>query len=243
MRKIILTAAACAMLFAGAAVAADEDEELVTDSWYLYRSTRHDVTGYIHLTRRDTDDEHTPVVLIADQRFVFRGRPLSLEMTLLCRDNAHLSPVRIVCRGSGGDEFGTFSAVVEDGVLKAEIGKRKIEREMPDGTATFLGLLEIVRRRPFDDEEPFEFHCLEASELNLKMDHRLDYVGEEELSIDGRKQSLHKFKHTGAGSNPAYYWVSEQRELVRVLLDDCKELSLTTEEKAKQALNKALGLD
>jgi hypothetical protein len=45
---------------------------------------------------------------------------------------------------------------------------------------------------------------------------------------------LHKFEESGEGINPIQYWVNDERELVRVVMDGRKEFLLTTEEKAKK---------
>ncbi len=108
--------------------------------------------------------------------------------------------------------------------------------KIPERTVTDLALFEVVKTVPFDTDKPFDFNSLEASELNVKQNHRLRYLGEEELIVAGKMTTLHKFEHTGGGIRAGYFWLNDKHELIRVLMDDRKEFLLTTKDKALAAL-------
>ena len=213
-----------------------------TDEWYKWSSLRSkEATGYFHMAKGASPDKATPVVFTHEFVLSYQGKLMSLKMQTWSRNDEWFTPVRIMSEGQGNDEFGTFEARIDwpvgdakgAGRLRAMIGTRKIEFEMPARTSTAFSIFEIVKGRPFDAEKVFEFNSLEAEELNLKKDHKLTYVGPEELEVSGEKVKLHKFEQTEGGRTPVQYWVNEGHELVRVLMDGSKEFLLTTEEKAK----------
>ena len=234
-----LVSAALVIVVSAAVFAAPKDDKTTTDDWYLW-SLKGQPAGYFHAVRKASGDKAAPVLLVHEFVLNWRGKRMSLKMQTLCRDDDCFTPVKIVSEGEGDDEFQSFVATIRwtrdpdaPGKLTTTVNGRRVEIELPRRTVTWFALFEIVRRLPFDGEKVFEFHSLEAEELNLKRDHKLTYVGTEELEISGKKTMLHKFEHTGRGSKPAQYWVNEDRQLVRVLVDGRKEFLLTTQEQAK----------
>ena len=224
-----------------------------TDEWYKWSALgRAEATGYFHVVKAASGEKEAPVVFTHEFVAKLQGKRMSLKMQTWCRNDEWFTPMRIVSEGQGSDEFNTFEARINwpagegAGRLTARVNTRKevavqvlggmvkrIEMEIPPRTATSFSVFEIVKGRPFDKEKVFEFNSLEAEELNLKKDHKLTYVGPEELEIGGEKVKLHKFEETGGGIRPTQYWVNEAHQLVRVVMDEEKEFLLTTEEKAK----------
>ena len=240
----VMASMACAVLFSALVFAEDVPAPKTTDSWYLWstQGQRDEAKGYLHIRRGSVDEKLAPVRLEIDFRIMSKGKSLRLLLQEWCKDDAWLSPVKIVSQGEGDDEFGTFTATVSRmagttaGKLSAVLKGRKVEIEVPEHTATFFGLFEVVRTLPFDKDKVFECAVLESEELNLKKDRKIVYLGEEELDVAGELMRLHKFEHTGAGRVVACYWLNDKHELLRVLIDGRKELVLTTREKAEAAL-------
>jgi hypothetical protein len=117
-------------------------------------------------------------------------------------------------------------------------GDRKVEMEIPEHTVADFALFEIVRTLPFDKEKVFELNWMKAIDLGhpwLRMDHKVAYLGREELETKGRKQTLHKFEQKGQAVESINYWVGDDRQLIRVLKDGREEFLLTTKEKALAA--------
>lgn len=241
-RRIVFATVLCAA--AALVFAADVTRPGATESWFLY-SVRGKPVGYLHATRSVSDMKLAPVLLEHEFAFDARGKRLSLKMETWCADDECLSAVKIVSKGEGDDEFGTFTATVERagegpvaGTLKVEEGDRAgFTLKIPERTVTDFALFEIVKTLPFDGDKPFDFNSLEASELNLKRDRRLRYVGEEELTVAGKKTTLRKFEHTAAGGRVVTaFWLNDKHEIIRALIDDRKEFLLTTRDKALAAL-------
>lgn len=234
--RFVVSFSAGLLLLVSACTATAETQRTPSERWYVW-SNEGKPAGYFHVERL-AGDAGAPVVLKHDFQVKWRGERVGLKMETRCMDDPWLSPVRIACEGQG-EEANTFVATIvrpkadsTAGKLTATIGARRLAIDLPEHTVTDFAMFEIVRTLPFDPDKVFEFHSLEASELNLKHDHKLVYVGTEELEIDGRRVKLHKFEETGRGIRPVYYWVSAGRELVRVLIDGRKEFLLTTREKA-----------
>ncbi len=217
-------------------------QERATDRWYTW-SLRGEPCGYFHVVRKAGTTRTAPVLFNHDFQINYRGTRLSLKMQTSCRDDALFTPLRIVSRGDGDDEVGNFAADIkwtkEGGKLAATVNGRQVQKLLPHRTVTDFALFEIVRRLPFNKDKTFEFHCLEASELNLKKNNRVRYLGREEIDLRGKKTSLHKFEQeTEHGRKPAQYWVNEGRELIRIVIDGRKEFLLSTEADAKRALER-----
>ena len=226
-------------------VFAAETDNRTTDDWYQW-SLKGQPAGYFHAVRKASGEKEAPVLLMHKFVVNWHGKRLSLLTVTRCRDDAWLTPVRIGSKGEGDDEFMTYTGGIAwppdpdaPGKLTVDVAGdqlRRIKLDLPRKTVTDFALFDIVRRLPFDKEKVFEFNCLEASELNLKKGHRLTYVGTEELELGGKKALLHKFEHSTDGRIVSVYWVNEDRQLVRLVMDERKEFLLTTEQKAKAAL-------
>jgi hypothetical protein len=211
-----------------------------TEAWYTW-SGRRGAKGFFHMVKETTDNADAPIH--CTDRFVVRlgDRRLSLSLETFCKDDGRYTPVRIKSKGEGDDEFGTFDTAITwkktaghvEGTLKTTRRGRPVTRTLPEGTVSAFSLFHVVRTLPFDKDRPFRFHSLEASELNLKKDHVLTYCGKDRIEHDGKPVEAHKFEQTGRGIRPAQYWVSENRELLRVVMDGSKEFRLATEEKAR----------
>lgn len=224
---LILVPAAC---FAQSSPAG----KVVTDRWYAF-SLSGTPAGYFHVVRRQVPGEAAPVRFEHEFAVKWRGEAMVLRMRTTCKDDPYFTPVKIISEGKG-EEVASFEAHIADGKMRVTADGKEYEEAIPEHTVTDFALLEIIRRLPFRAGVVFQFHSLEASELNLKRNHKITYVGGEELELAGKTVSLHRFEQTGEGIRPCQFWVDDQHELIRVLMDERKEVLLTTEKEAKSRL-------
>lgn len=106
--------------------------------------------------------------------------------------------------------------------------------KLPARTIPSFNLWAIIPKLPFDRKGTFKFNALDETKLYVKKNQTVNYLGTTTTSINGEKMKLHKFVHQGKGMKPAYYWVSNDRELMQVLLDDKYTFTLSTKEAALQ---------
>ena len=243
-RGVVLAIAAAlfAGLMTGVGMAQDKGWK-PTERWYTW-SMKDKPMGYYHVTLSKTDQADAPILLKSEFVLKHKGKNMSLTMEQHCRADAWLTPMRIVSRGEGNDEFKTFDAKVtwqekpgeSDGALHT--GKFTIAT-LPAHTVTDFAIFEIVRSFPPAQAETLAFNSLEASELNPKKNHRLAWKADEELTISGEKKKLRRYEQSGDGIHPISYWLDDKGELVRVLVDEEKEYLLSTEAHARQAMESA----
>jgi hypothetical protein len=69
------------------------------------------------------------------------------------------------------------------------------------------------------------FNSMETDELNYKENHYIDYVGDEVLIIEGQPVNTKKLTCNGYGSRESTYWLTEDKQLVKVLLDGYKVIT------------------
>ena len=231
-----------AQAFAAGAFAAD-GPKLLVDDWYKYTG-RRGMTGYLHVVKRRADYMVCRVALVHDFVINVKGKRLSLKLETLCKDDAFYTPVKITSKGEGDDEFGNFTADIDwrktdagtVGTLTTAINGRNRTLKLPERTITGFGLFEVVKQRPFKKDDVLKFHSLEASELNLKKDNTLTYVGEEKIRRHDWGVQTHKFEHERGGRLVTEFWLNENRQLVRVIIDGSKTMILTTKDHAQGAL-------
>ena len=68
----------------------------------------------------------------------------------------------------------------------------------------------------------------------MKKNQTINYLNKEKVTIDGEEKELHKFVHQGKGMKPAYYWVNDNKELVKILLDEKFVFTLSNKEAVLQ---------
>ena len=105
--------------------------------------------------------------------------------------------------------------------------------KMPMATIPSFNVWAIVSKLPFNKTEgTFRFNSLDETKLYVKKNQTIEYVGEEVADVNGEQQTLHKFVHDGKKMKPAYYWVNNDRELVKFILDEEFEFVMSTKEEA-----------
>ena len=149
-----------------------------------------------------------------------------MDMTQTCRRDQYLSPTLIECKGEGDDEFQTFKATFKDGKARIE-GERAEVMEIPEGTVTFFAFLRIVTQLPRQEGATYLFaSSLEASEMNLKAGYRVQVIGKETITSEGRSVTCWKISQKGGGNREQFYWVTDEGVLQRVLIDGRKQMDL-----------------
>jgi hypothetical protein len=97
--------------------------------------------------------------------------------------------------------------------------KHKSILRIPERTIPSFNVFAIVPNLKFDRKGTFKFNALDETKLYVRKNQSINYLGQEEANINGENQRLHKFVHQGRGMDPAYFWVNENKELVKILLD------------------------
>jgi len=106
---------------------------------------------------------------------------------------------------------------------------------MPKYTIPSFNVWAIVPELPFNKKEgTFRFNSLDETKLYVKQNQVIAYMGKEVLEINGIQQLTHKFSHQGKNSITSYYWVNENRELVKILLDEEFEFIRSSKKEALQ---------
>ncbi len=113
--------------------------------------------------------------------------------------------------------------------------KHESSIRVPAVTIPSFNVLAIVTNLKFDREGTFKFNSLDETKLSVKKKQTINYLGQEKVSINGGEQELHKFVHQGKGMKPAYYWVNNNKELVKILFDDKFSFTLSKKEAILQA--------
>ena len=170
-------------------------------------------------------------VLLTDEYLLsIGGKPMSLNMTQVCRKDQYLSPLKIECEGKGNDEMPTFKATIKDG--QAEIsGPGRGLKKIPEGTVTSAAFMRIVTQLPRVDGATYRYaFALEASEMNLKKDYVAKVIGKETIFCDGEPVKCWKISQNGGGIRKQFFWVTEDGILQRVLQDGRKQIDLQTGE-------------
>ena len=217
-----------------------DPKKKVENRWYTWSDGR-DAKGYFHI-RKTIDPKRKDEVLLTMEFIAnWRGKIVSLNLEETCKNDPYLTLQRIVSLGQGEDEFSDFDATIRwpeqgHGELVTTKKKRQIKLGLPRGTVGFLALFELVQGLPFKEEEVFSFHSLEESELNLKKDHKLTYKGKQRITIGEEPAELHLFEQTGKSISPCLYWLNDEHQLVRVLMDGDKEFVVVDGEAAKKGI-------
>ena len=183
--------------------------------------------GSVTLRNKLSGDQ---VILTDEYLLSIEGKPMSLNMTQVCRKDQYLSPLKIECEGKGNDEMPTFKATIKDG--QAEIsGPGRGLKKIPEGTVTSAAFMRIVTQLPRVDGATYRYaFALEASEMNLKKDYVAKVIGKETIICNGEPVKCWKISQNGGGIREQLFWVTENGILQRVLQDGRKQIDLQTGE-------------
>ena len=189
----------------------------------LFKNEEKIEMGSVTLRNKLTRDR---VILTDEYLLRFEGKPISLNMTQVCRMDQYLSPVKIEFKGKGSDEFETFKATIKDGQAKVS-GPGRGLMKIPEGTVTSAAFMRIVTQLPRVDGATYRYDfALEASEMNLKKDYIAKVIGKETIICDGVPVKCWKISQNGGGIREQLFWVTEEGILQRILMDGRKQIDL-----------------
>ncbi len=198
---------------------------------YTYEASRpggerKTIMGQLMLKTEVADD----AVLLADRvEIQFRGERLMLDLAHRCKKDNFLSPVRIDSEGEGDDEFGTFVVTIEGDEATVRSDGRERTMELPENVVTFSAFFRLVTLLPRQEGSRISFpYWLESEELNLKKDFVAECMGSDAIQSGQESVNCTKFRLTGGGNHPAYYWVDGDGVLRQVLIDERKLIRLRT---------------
>jgi len=179
------------------------------------------VLGTVSLSTELADDA---VILKDNYQMTYRGEKLSLEISHTCKQDNFLSPTRIESKGEGSDEVATFVATVANGkaTVRPQDG-RQSARDLPEGTITIAAMMRLVTLVSRTPGKTFSYkYSLESEEMNLKGNYHLEVLTPEAITSGDRQVQCSKFKLTGGGIHPVYFWVTKNGVLQRLMMDDWK---------------------
>ncbi len=218
-----------------------------------YKAT--DGSGYISLERIDIDN--TESVLNTTVNAYFGNEKLQFTTSTTCESNKLANASKIQFNGTIDSNMNPVVYNGERVKLKRNASywsfqgdfKNEITNDpevnkflypnhsavirMPLETIPSFNVWAIVPNLPFDKAEgTFKFNSLDETKLYVKKAQTVNYLGEFNTDVAGENQSLHKFVHQGKKMKPAYYWVNNDRELVKIQLDGDFEFVKSTKEEA-----------
>lgn len=116
--------------------------------------------------------------------------------------------------------------------------KHNATLKFPPRTVPFFNLWAIIPQLDFDRKGTFKFNALDETKLYVRMNRTVNYIGfTKQEEVNGKKMKLHKFALQGRGQKPTYFFVTEDRKLVKVILDRKYTFTITDKDTAlKNAL-------
>ena len=170
------------------------------------------------------------VVLNDRMEISFRGEKVSLDLTHRCKRDNYLSPIHIDSKGEGDDEFGTFVVTIDGERATVRSEGREREMELPNHVVTWSAFFRLVTLLPRQEGSRISYpYSLESEELHVKKDFLVECMGRDIVQSGPEGISCTKFRLTGRGIHPAFYWVSDDGVLRQVLIDERKLMRLVDE--------------
>jgi len=227
-----------------------------TEKIYWYTSS--DTKGFISFQKVNGDvNSKIPVTLNTNVNAQFDEEVLNFNLSTVCESEKMVDANKFVFKGTIDSNIepvqftGTKVKTVKnnisfwhfDGDFADEVetdpdfqsfafAKYNATLKIPARTIPSFNLWAIIPKLPFDRKGTFKFNALDETKLYVKKNQTVNYLGTTKTNINGEQLALHKFVHQGKGMKPAYYWVSNERELMQVLLDDKYTFTISTKEAA-----------
>ena len=221
---------------------------------YWYKSA--DNQGYISLEKSVDKDGNS--VLKTTVKANFDAEKLDFSLTTTCDSDKMINASRLDFDGTIDSNMNTVNftgkrvrttknaafwhfrgdyknKMSADPEVKEFIdSKHESSIKVPAVTIPSFNVLAIVSNLKFDRNSTFEFNSLDETKLHVKKNQTINYLTKEKVTIDGEDKELHKFVHQGKGMKDAYYWVNDNKELVKILLDEKYAFTLSTKEAVLQ---------
>lgn len=190
---------------------------------YTYEASRPGSSEKTIMGRVVLKTEVTGDLIVLNDRMEisFGGEKLSLDLTHRCKRDNYLSPVRIDSKGEGDDEFGTFVLTIDGETATVHSEGREREMELPRNVVTWSAFFRLVTLLPRQEGIRISYpYSLESEELNLKKDFLVECLGPDIVQSGPEGITCTKFRLSGGGNRPAFYWVSDDGVLRQVLIDE-----------------------
>jgi hypothetical protein len=221
---------------------------------YWYKAA--DNNGYISLEK--TFDEKGNSILKTIVKASFDEEKLDFSLTTTCDSDKMLNASRLDFDGTIDSNMNTVNftgkrvkttkngafwhftgdyknQMSPDPEVKPFIeSKHESSIRVPAVTIPSFNILAIVPNLKFDRKGTFKFNSLDETKLYVKKKHTINYLGKSKETVNGEVKELHKFVHQGKKMKPAYYWVNDNKELVKILLDGKFVFTLSNKEAVLQ---------
>ncbi|NIA06518.1 MAG: hypothetical protein GWP14_02590 [Actinobacteria bacterium] len=219
-----------------------------SDSWYLL-SIKDRPSGYMHVSRRASDQGSASVMFVHDIVTRTEDESRDIHIQTYCEDDPYYYPVKATATiRKPGNLPATLKILVQKkfpyGASKAKMfitydtGTKQynLKKDIPAHTVPSHVLMEIIPLLPFQEGTVFEFNLFDTAKLKSRKNHRIDYLGLEEIQISGQTMNLHKFRHKGSGVKETFYWTDDNHRVIRCLRDKKEELLLSTQAEVKRLI-------
>ena len=201
------------------------------DTWgtrtYSYQVVRGGETSTLGTVTMKTTLRGEQVELHDTWELKWHGKDVSLDLRQECDAGNLLRPTSIESLGQGEDEFETFTVAVagEEAVVTAENGTREVIA-LPSDTLTFAAMFRVFTLLPREKGAAVGVgHVLEVSEMHLEGPAVILYEGTDQVELDGRDETLHKFVYKRDTRLVEEAWVDDAGVLRRIRLDGRKVLT------------------
>jgi len=231
-------------------------EKLDKTYWY----TSPDTKGYISFQKEDSISNKSNATINTSVKAYFDNEILDFNLSTFCESEKMVNAKKFVFDGTidGTIEPVTFTGTkvktvkndisywhfegdfvdemeTDPDFKRYAFAKYNATIKIPSRTIPSFNLWAIIPKLPFDRKGTFKFNLFDETKLYVRKKQTVNYLGFTKQSINGKQMKLHKFVHEGKGMKPAYFWVSNDRELIQVRLDDKYTFTLSTKEIALQA--------
>ena len=218
--------------------------EIAAEKWFMIKIKGEQV-GYLHVVRKASGDASAPILFEHESLVDSKKDRARVNIQTYCEDDPYYSPVKATAQiKKPDDKTATLDITTEKKAhygcytkqmrLVYKPGKKKYEldEELPPHTVTKFSLMEIIPRLPFTEGPVAEFNFLDLKKMKVKKNHKIFYLGLEKIKIKGEEKELHKFEQKGSGIKKVNFWVDDNHQLLRVLIDKKEELLLSTKAEA-----------
>jgi len=254
MKKLPLLVGLCLVL----SVHAQSDDiavqnEVKNVTWF----TSNDTKGFIKIQESSVDNS---TILSTQVEAKFDDENLNFTLVSTNDDKKLLFPTLFKFTGTIDSEIkpvtftGTRIKTVKNGVSywnfkgdfvdqletdpdiqKFTFAKYNATLKIPERTVPSFNLWAIIPNLEFSRKGTFIFNSLDETKLYVNMNQTVNYLGTDEIDVNGVNTKTHKFVHQGKKIKKSYFWVSETRELLQVKLDDKYTFTKSTKQKALQS--------
>lgn len=219
-----------------------------SDNWYLL-NIEGQPSGYIHASSRTSNDPSAPVIFIHEIAARTEKENSDIRIETYCENDPYYYLVSATATiTKPGQTPAKLTVTVQKKVpygaskgkmfITYDTGSKQynLKKDIKEHTVPAHVLIDIIPSLPFQKGTVFEFNYFDIAKIKPRNNHKIDYLGREDLEIDGRIMSLHKFLHKGSGVKETFYWTDDEHQVLRCLRDKKEELLLSTQAQVKQLI-------